>query len=280
MKSTENNGWVTLHRKILEWEWYDDINVKVLFIHLLLTVNHHDNKWHGVLILRGQRATGYPSLAREVGLSIRQTRTALTKLKSTGEVTVKSTSKFSIVTVVNYSEYQDYDRQSDRQATVKRQADDSQTTTNNNVTSKQVNKENNITITPAIEKKAIEMYKRVKLTPVEKAFMGDTEDLAEIEADSELESIVKFYNQTFQLSVVSTVGFEKNFYYWREIHTIEKMQKAVLRAYSDKFWKDKLTLTILFRRKNPRGENVDYIEDFSGKVQDAKSNFIVIENGV
>ena len=32
-------GFINLHRKILDWEWYDDINVFRVFTHLLLTVN-------------------------------------------------------------------------------------------------------------------------------------------------------------------------------------------------------------------------------------------------
>lgn len=41
--------------------------------------------------------------------------------------------------------------------------------------------------------------------------------------------------------------------------------KAIDAARQDNFWKDKLTLTILFRRKSPQGEDVDYIEDISNR---------------
>ena len=50
-------GWIKLHRKILDWEWYDDINTKVLFLHLLLTANHEEQKWRGKIIERGQLIT-------------------------------------------------------------------------------------------------------------------------------------------------------------------------------------------------------------------------------
>lgn len=39
-------GFINLHRKILDWEWYDDINVFRVFTHLLLTVNWTPAKWH------------------------------------------------------------------------------------------------------------------------------------------------------------------------------------------------------------------------------------------
>ena len=42
-----NDGFIKLHRKIIDWEWYDDINTKTLFIHILLMANFEDKKWHG-----------------------------------------------------------------------------------------------------------------------------------------------------------------------------------------------------------------------------------------
>lgn len=76
-------GFINLHRKILDWEWYDDINVFRVFTHLLLTVNWTPAKWHGIEILPGQRITSREILATETGLSVRQIRTALEKLKKT-----------------------------------------------------------------------------------------------------------------------------------------------------------------------------------------------------
>lgn len=39
------DGWIKLHRKLINWEWYQDTNVKVVFLHLLLIANHEDKKW-------------------------------------------------------------------------------------------------------------------------------------------------------------------------------------------------------------------------------------------
>ncbi len=47
------NGWIKIHRKILDWEWYSDLNVRVVFLHLLLKANHDDKKWMGMDIKRG-----------------------------------------------------------------------------------------------------------------------------------------------------------------------------------------------------------------------------------
>ena len=100
------DGWIKLHRKLTEWEWYSDINVKTLFIHLLLTANHKDQKWKGIEIKRGQKLTSIEHLSKEIGLTYQQTRTAINKLKITGEITSKSTNKYSLISIEKYNDYQ------------------------------------------------------------------------------------------------------------------------------------------------------------------------------
>lgn len=144
-----DNGFITLDRKILKWEWYDDPNTFRLFLHLLLTVNWSDQKWHGETIQRGSRVTSYQKLADELKLTVQQVRTAIEHLESTKEITRKSTSKYQIITVVNYGKYQDLNvesnKVSNKQITSKQQASNKQVTTIEQ--RKQSNKENNIYIT-------------------------------------------------------------------------------------------------------------------------------------
>lgn len=120
------SGYIKIHRKMLEWGWYDDVNTKVVFLHLLLTANFKDTEWHGIQLKRGDVVTSIPSLAKDLKLSERNVRTALKHLEVTGEVTGKSHSKFRIISIKNYNQYQEDDRQSDRQVTGNRQADDRQ----------------------------------------------------------------------------------------------------------------------------------------------------------
>lgn len=126
-------GWVKIHRDLLDWEWYDDINTMRLWFHLLLTVNYEDKKWRGMVIKRGQKVTSYANLSEETGLSVRSIRTCLERLKSTGELTIKTTNKNTVLTVVKYALYQDNDSKTTNKttshSTIKRQSNDNQTTT-------------------------------------------------------------------------------------------------------------------------------------------------------
>lgn len=85
--------------------------------------------------------------------------------------------------------------------------------------------------------------------------------------EKELQEVVDYYNEVFKRNVKSTKGFERNFEVWRKIHSIEDIKKAIKKGYEDSFWKDKLTLTILFRTKNTNGEDVDYIEDLKNRIE-------------
>lgn len=103
------SGYIKLHRSIVNWEWYDDVVTTRLFIHLLLKANFTDGHWRGRTVKRGQTITSLSKLAKEANLTIKQIRTALKKLKSTGEVASKGTSQFSLITLTNYDLYQSDD---------------------------------------------------------------------------------------------------------------------------------------------------------------------------
>ena len=100
------NGFIKIHRSLLDWEWWDDKNTFRLFMTILLLANWKDKKWHGKLIRRGSFWTSIESLSLKSGLTIRQTRTALNKLISTGEVTSEVTNEGRLITVVKYDFYQ------------------------------------------------------------------------------------------------------------------------------------------------------------------------------
>ena len=101
-----NDGWIKLFYRLLDWEWYSDTNMVRLFIHLLLKANFKPQKWRGEAIPRGSFVTKLITLSQETGLSVQQIRTCLNRLKSTNEITIKTTNKERIITLCKYRLYQ------------------------------------------------------------------------------------------------------------------------------------------------------------------------------
>ena len=127
------SGWIKLHRQILEWEWYSDNNAFRVFLHLMLKANHKEKRFKGIELQKGCVVTSRDILAIETGLSVRQVRTALDKLKSTNELTIKTNTQGTIIQIVNYDKYQ----VEANEATNERPTNDQQTTTNKNVKNKE-----------------------------------------------------------------------------------------------------------------------------------------------
>jgi len=122
----EKTSYIRIDRNILRWKWWSHHNTLVVFLFLLIEANIKDNGFLGILVHRGQVVTSLPSLCKNTGLSIQSVRTAISHLKSTGEITVKTYPKFSVITIVNYDKYQDLTGKS----TYNQQATNSQLTGN------------------------------------------------------------------------------------------------------------------------------------------------------
>ena len=133
------NGRIDLHRSLTKWRWYKNGNTMRLFIHLLLTVNWKDDDFEQITVRRGQRVASSRSLAEETGMTEREIRTALNHLISTGEVTSKSYTKYTVITIENYDRYQ----APTVKTTSKRPANDQQTTSKR-PQDNQANQDNNI----------------------------------------------------------------------------------------------------------------------------------------
>ena len=118
------SGYIKLYRSLLNWEWYDDINTKTVFLHLLLTVSIAESQWHGITVPRGSRVSSYAVLAKETRLTERQVRTAISHLEMTGELTRYKHPKFTVFAINNYDKYQ---LMTDK-TTEQRQGDDRETT--------------------------------------------------------------------------------------------------------------------------------------------------------
>lgn len=120
-----DEGYIKLFRKFVDWEWYEDTNTKVLFIHLLFLANWKDGRFRGRTIPKGSLVTSLNKLSLGTNLTEREVRTALSHLKSTGEIDTVTTQKYTVISIKNWDMYQG----SDTVTTDNRQTSDIQTTT-------------------------------------------------------------------------------------------------------------------------------------------------------
>jgi hypothetical protein len=133
-------GYVKLYRQLREWEWYRDQNTKDLFLHCLISANHRPNRWQGILIEAGSFITSSLKLSKETGISRQCVRTSINRLKSTNEITIESTNKYIIISIVKWADYQGFDVENNQvtnqvinfQLTNNQPATNQQLTTNNN----------------------------------------------------------------------------------------------------------------------------------------------------
>ncbi len=122
-------GFIKLHRKILEWEWYTEPHMLRLFVHLIFSANYEDKSWRGIEVKRGSFITSWQGLSESLNLSVQTVRTCIKRLESTGEISRKSTNKFTIITICKYDSYQDFNPISNNQVTNEQQTTNKQLTT-------------------------------------------------------------------------------------------------------------------------------------------------------
>ncbi|MBR2715300.1 MAG: hypothetical protein IKB73_03735 [Ruminococcus sp.] len=127
------NGFIKLNRNILSWRWYRDANTLRVFLHLLLNANYKDGEFENHTIKRGQLITGRKRLAQELKITEQNVRTALEHLKLTSEISIKPTTKYTIITVNSYEKYQ----------SVANKSTNNQPTTNQQLTNDQPQYKNN-----------------------------------------------------------------------------------------------------------------------------------------
>lgn len=125
----QDGNYIKIFRSMLEWEWYDDINTKVLFLHMLLMANWKDGNFRGTTVPRGSFVSSIKKMSEETKLTEQEVKTAIKHLKKTKEITSKSTNKFTVFTVNNYNQYQSINQQNNKQVTNEQQTNNKLLTT-------------------------------------------------------------------------------------------------------------------------------------------------------
>lgn len=132
-------GWVKLYRKILDNPISSKPQYLSLWIHILVMANHKgkDMMWNGEIlsIHEGQFVTGRKELSQKTGIPETTIEDILKFLERQQQIRQQKTTKFRLITVINWEKYQISDTKSDNKPTTKRQQAD---------TNKNVNKEKNV----------------------------------------------------------------------------------------------------------------------------------------
>lgn len=102
-----SEGWIKLHRSIMDWEWFADAETLKLFLYLLLTANYENRMWKDITIQRGQLVISTEELAQRLKSTRQKIRTQLKRLETCGTIALQATNKFTLVTICNYDNYQE-----------------------------------------------------------------------------------------------------------------------------------------------------------------------------
>lgn len=239
MEDKISKGWISLYKKFTYWKWYKDINVKTLFIHLLLKASYEDTIWHDMEVKRGQVITSRKHLSEETGLSEQQIRTSLKKLQSTNEITIQSTNKFTVITIEKYDFYQSNNIRATNKIT-------NEVTTSNNINNNINNKLNKIKLNKLFK------YLRYK----EKVF----ENLEEINRMAIVQVLkrLEIYCEGNIDYLTEEKVFELQLQYW----TITQIYLSPYKVYLNELTRNKFILKYLQTEKYIIIENEENIQDF------------------
>jgi hypothetical protein len=204
-----NSGWIKLHRKLLDnpmcnkpaWAW--------LWITLLLLANHDDDHkfiwdFKEITLKKGQFVTGRKVLSNQTGIPETTIERILDYLQNSGQIGQQKTTKYRLITIVKWNEYQEVDN--------KRTTNGQQTDTFKNVRSKEYKNKNKTSDVPSQEVvELIESFKEVN-PMYSKWFANSTqrsacERLIKINGLDKIKRIVSFLpksNATQYMPVVTT----------------------------------------------------------------------------
>jgi len=134
-----DNGWVKLHRRMVEKAFYKRSAYVHLWVHLLLSANHKTKEfmWNDriIMVKEGQLVTGRKELSKETGIPETTIERILGFLENDGQIGQQKTTKYRLITIVNWESFQNG---SDNKRTTNGQ----QTDTNKNDKNVKKNKNN------------------------------------------------------------------------------------------------------------------------------------------
>ena len=99
-------NYIKLNEEFTEWTWYDDLSVRVLYLHLLLKAYNGGEWFYGNPPAIGSCGFRADLLASSVGLTPARLNTAIKKLVKSGFVTIEKKRGWWTFTITHFEEYQ------------------------------------------------------------------------------------------------------------------------------------------------------------------------------
>lgn len=131
-----DNGYIQLHRKLLDNPIFLNADLLQLFIYCLLKANHKPETfiWNGeeITVNRGQFITGRIIMSKDLKQTESGTYKRLQVLNKLKYISLKSNNKFTLLTVCKYNTYQGTKKQKEQQSNNKVTTKEQQSNTNNN----------------------------------------------------------------------------------------------------------------------------------------------------
>ena len=107
----ENNGWIKLHRRILENPLYKNPAWLSVWITLLLLANHNEDKeffleGKQIKIKPGQFVTGRKAISMKTGIPQTTVERILSALERVQQIGQQKTTKYRLITILKWKDYQ------------------------------------------------------------------------------------------------------------------------------------------------------------------------------
>jgi hypothetical protein len=129
-------GWVSLHRKLLTSDVFQNEKLLKVFIYCLLKATHSEHSQkvgkQTVVLKPGQFVFGRRRAAFELDMKESTVRDYMKILKDDGTIAINPTNKYSVVTLTNWELYQDKEERNDNKSDNKKPTKGQQNNTNNN----------------------------------------------------------------------------------------------------------------------------------------------------
>jgi hypothetical protein len=142
--------WVKIYRKSIENGWLTNHKLWVFWCYCLLKASRFEHMQivgnQQVSLRPGEFVFGRKVASKETGMSEQSIRTCVHSLRRMKNITIKSTNKFSIITVINWESYQSKEKSSTNKSTSDQPASNQQVTTNKKEERKKEDKKKDITV--------------------------------------------------------------------------------------------------------------------------------------